>query len=65
MSNLLLIKLLSIFTNWFTLSSMSRNYQTLFASKRNVQSPSVQTTSYGKTAFALWLQEPLNDIQKE
>ena len=41
-------KLPSIFTNWFTFSSMSLNYQTSFASKGNLQSPSVQTTSYGK-----------------
>ena len=44
-------KLPSIFTNWFTFSSMSRNYQALFASKENLQIPSVQITSYGKNAF--------------
>ena len=29
---------------------MSQNYQTSFASKGNLQIPSVQTTSYGKNA---------------
>ena len=37
-------KLPSIFTNWFTFSSLSHNYQTLFASKGNLQISSVQTT---------------------
>ena len=40
-----------IFNNWFTFSSMSHNYQTTFASKGNLEIPSVQTTSYGKNAF--------------
>ena len=30
---------------------MSHNYQSSFASKWNLQIPSVQTTSYGKNAF--------------
>ena len=34
-------KLPSVFTNWFTFSSMSHNYQTLFASKGNLQIPSL------------------------
>ena len=55
-------KLPSIFTNWFTFSSMSHNYQTLFASKGNLQIPSVQTTSYGKNGFVI---RTWNDIQKE
>ena len=41
-------KLPSTFTNWFTFSSMPHNYQTSFASKGNLQIPSVQTPSYGK-----------------
>ena len=48
-------KLPSIFTNWFTFSSMSHNYQTSFASKGNLQIPSVQTTSYGKMLLFIWL----------
>ena len=47
-------KLPSIFTNWFTFSSMSHNYQTSFASKGNLQIPSVQITSYGKKCFCLY-----------
>ena len=43
-------KLPSIFTNWFTFSSMSDIYQTSFASKGNLQIPTVQKT-YGKNAF--------------
>ena len=58
-------KLPSIFTNWFTFSSMSHNYQTSFASKENLQTPSVQTTSYGKNAFVYMIIRTWNDIQKE
>ena len=58
-------KLPSIFTNWFTFSSMSHNYQTLFASKGNLQIPSVQTTSYGENAFVYMVIKTWNDIQKE
>ena len=47
-------KLPSIFTNWFTFSSMSHNYQTLFASKGSFQIASVQATSYGKKCFCLY-----------
>ena len=47
-------KLPSIFTNWFTFSLMSHNYQTSFASKGNLQIPSVQTTSYPKKRFCLY-----------
>ena len=43
-------KLPSTFNNWSTFSSMSHNYQS-FASKGNLQIPSVQTTLYGKNAF--------------
>ena len=48
-------KLHSIFTNWFTFSSMSHNYQTSCASKGNLQIPSVQRTSYGKMLLFIWL----------
>ena len=41
-------KLPSIFTNWFTFSSMSHNYQTLFASEGNLQILSVEGTSWKK-----------------
>ena len=58
-------KLLSIFTNWLTFSSISHNYQTSFASKGNLQIPSVQTTSYGKNAFVYTVIRTWNDIQKE
>ena len=58
-------KLPSIFTNWFTFSSMSHNYQTSLASKENLQIPSVQTTSYGKNAFIHMVIKTWNDIQKE
>ena len=58
-------KLPSIFTNWFTFSSISHNYQTLFASKGNLQIPSVQTTSYGKSAVVYMVIKTWNDIQKE
>ena len=58
-------KLSSIFTNWFTFSSMSHSYQTLFASKGNLQIPSVQTTSFGKNAFVYMVIKTWNDIQKE
>ena len=44
---------------------MSHNYQTLFASKGNLQIPSVQTTSYGKNVFVYIVIKNLNDIQKE
>ena len=58
-------KLPSIFTNWFTFSSMSHNYQTSFASKGNLQIPSAQTISYGKNAFVYMIIRTWNDIQKE
>ena len=58
-------KLPSIFTNWFTFSSMSHNYQTSFASKGSLQIPSVQTTSYEKNGFAYSVIRTWNDIQKE
>ena len=58
-------KLTSVFTNWFTFSSMSHSYQTLFASKGNLQIPSVQTTSYGKNAFVYMVIKTWNYIQKE
>ena len=59
-------KLPSIFTNWFTFSSMSHNYQTSSACKENLQIPSVQTTSYGKkNAFVYMVIKTWNDIQKE
>ena len=54
----------SIFTNWFTFSSMSYNYQTSFGSKGNLQIPSIQTT-YGKHAFVYTVIKNWNDIQKE
>ena len=54
-----------IFNNWFTFSSMSHNYQTSFATKGNLQIPSVQTTSYGKNAFVYSVIRTWNDIQKE
>ena len=41
-------ELSSIFTNWFTFSSMSHNFKTVFASKGNVQIPDVQKTLNGK-----------------
>ena len=47
-------KLPLIFNNWFTFSSMSHNYQTSFASKGNLEIPSVQITSYGKKCFCLY-----------
>ena len=57
-------KLPSIFTNWVTFLSMSDIYQTSFASKGNLQIPSVQTT-YGKNAFVYMVIKTWNDIQKE
>ena len=47
-------KLLSIFTNWFTFSSVSHNYQRSFASMGNLQLPSSETKSYGKQWFCLY-----------
>ena len=44
---------------------MSHNYQLLFASKGNLQIPSVQTTSYGKNAFVYMAIRTWNDNQKE
>ena len=44
---------------------MFHNYQTLFASKENLQIPIVQTTSYGKNAFVYMVINTWNDIQKE
>ena len=58
-------KLSSIFTNWFTFSSLSHNDQTLFAAKVNLQIPSVQTTSYGKNAFVYMVIKTWNDIGKK
>ena len=58
-------KLSSIFTNLFPFSSMSDNYQTSFASKGNLQIPSVQTTSYRKNAFVYTVIRTWNDNQKE
>ena len=58
-------KLPSIFTYWFTFSSMSHNYQSSFASKGSLQVPSVQTTSYGKNGFVYNVIRTWNDIQKE
>ena len=57
-------KLPSIFTNMSTFSPMSHNYQTSFASKVNLQIPSVQTTC-GKNAFVYTVIRTWNDIQKE
>ena len=48
-------KLPSIFTNWFTFSPMPHNYQASFASKGNLQIPSVQTASFGKNVLFVWL----------
>ena len=56
-------KLPSIFTNWFKFSSVSHNYQTSFASKGNLQIPSIQTTSYGKNTFVYIVIKSWNDIQ--
>ena len=58
-------KLPSNFTNWFTFSSISHNYQTSFASKGNLQIPSLQATSHGKNAFVYMVIKTWNDIQKE
>ena len=58
-------KLPSIFTNWFTFSSMYHNYQPSFASKGNLQIHSVQTKSYGKNDFVYMVIRTWNDIQKE
>ena len=58
-------KLPLVFTNWFTFSLMSHNYQTLFTSKGNLQISSVQTTSYGKNAFIYMVIKTWNDVQKE
>ena len=44
---------------------MSHNYQTLFASKGNLQIPSVQTASYGKNVFVYMVIRTWNNIQKE
>ena len=44
---------------------MSHNYQTSFASKGNLQIPSVQTPSYGKNAFVYMVIKTWNDTQKE
>ena len=44
---------------------MSQNYETSFASKGNLQIPSVQTTSYGKNSFVYMVIKTWNDIQKE
>ena len=45
---------------------MPHNYQTSFASKGNLkETPSVQTTSYGKNVFAYMVIKTWNDIQKE
>ena len=53
----------SIFTNWFTFSSVSHNYQSSFPSEGSLQIPSVQTTSYGKNAFVYIVIKSWNDIQ--
>ena len=58
-------KLPSIFTNWFTFSSMCHNYQAWFASKKNLEIPSVRTTSYGKSTFVYMVIRTWTDIQKE
>ena len=44
---------------------MSHNYQISFASKRNLQILSIQTTSYGKNAVVYIVIRTWNDIQKE
>ena len=44
---------------------MSHNYQTSFDSKGNLQMLTLQTTSYGKIAFAYMVIRTWNDIQKE
>ena len=58
-------KLPLIFTNWFTFSSMSHNYQPSFASKGNLQILSAQTTSYGKNYFVYIAIKTWNDIPKK
>ena len=59
-----IINYLQFFTNWFTFLSTSRNYQTSFAFKGNLQILSVQTT-YGKNGFVYMAIRSWNDIQKE
>ena len=44
---------------------MSHNYQTSFATKGNLQIPSLQTKSYGKNAFVYSVIRTWNGIQKE
>ena len=44
---------------------MSHNYQTLFASKENLQIPSAQTPSSGKNAFVYMVIKAWNDIEKK
>ena len=56
----------SIFTNWFTFSSMFHNYQTLFTSKGNLQIPmSKQHHMEKMLLFSYMVIKTWNDIQKE
>ena len=58
-------KLPYIFTNWFTFSSMSHNYQTLFALLKRIFKSLVSKQPYGKNAFVYMVIKIWNDIQKE
>ena len=48
-------KLRSVFTIWFTFSSIAHNYQRSFASKGNIKIPSVQTIWYRKMILCIVL----------
>ena len=48
-------KLPSIFTNWFTFSSMSHNYQTSYASKEIFKSPESKHYHVEKMLLSMWL----------
>ena len=58
-------KLPPIFNNWFIFSSTSPNYETSFAAKIHLKSPTVTTATFGKGAFISMATEAWNNIQSQ
>ena len=56
-------KLPSIFNSWFIFSSIYHNYETSFATKGHLKSPTDTTTTYDKGAFISIPTKTWNNIQ--
>ena len=56
-------KLPPIFNSWCILSSIYHNYETSFATKGHLKSPTDTTTTYGKVTFISIPLKTWNNIQ--